>query len=69
MKSPMLYLERKQLVLVPQATRPWFAMNTLRSHRRPCTTLPELRIKENPSARLAVRPIEEGPAYVPEGVE
>jgi hypothetical protein len=49
--------------------RPWFATNTMKSHRRPHVTLPALRVVEDPSARLATKPIEETPAYVRETIE
>jgi hypothetical protein len=61
--SPKLYLRRKKHIDDMREPRPMFATNTMRSHRRPHVTLPELRVVERPEARLATRPIEETPAY------
>ena len=66
-RSSMLYLNRKKIVLAKLPQRPWFATNTLSTHSRPHVVLPELRAIEKPEARLAVRPLEETPAYVDEG--
>jgi hypothetical protein len=61
--SPKLYQRRKKRLLDIGESRPVFATNTLRTHTRPHATLPELRVTERPEARLAIRPIEETPAY------
>jgi len=63
-RSSMLYMKRKKLVLDRLWPAPWFATNSLRSHFRPHTVLPELRDKEYPDDRLAQVPIEEVPAHV-----
>ena len=62
-KASRLYLQRKKLVPDLLYPRPWFATNSLPSHRRPHVTLPALRDIENPGARLETRPIEETPAH------
>ncbi len=61
--SPRLYQERKKHIIGMRMPRPTFATNTMRSHRRPHVTLPELRVVERPEGRLATKPIEETPAY------
>jgi hypothetical protein len=66
-RSSMLYLQRKKLVLAQMRHRPWFATNSLPSHRRPHTPLPGLRATEHPNSRLAVRPLEETLDYVRDG--
>jgi hypothetical protein len=66
-RSSMLYMNRKKIVLASLPRRPWFATNTLSTHSRPHEVLPELRAIEKPEARLAVRPLEETPAYVNPG--
>lgn len=66
-RSPSLYLNRKKIVLASLPRRPWFATNTLSTHSRPHEVLPELRAIKQPKARLAVRPLEETPAYVDAG--
>jgi len=63
-RSSMLYMRRKKTVLDRLWPAPWFATNTLHSHRRPYITLPVLRDKEYPDDRLEQVPIEEVPAHV-----
>lgn len=66
-RSSMLYMNRKKIVLAKLPQRPRFATDTLSIHSRPHVVLPELRAIEQPQARLAVKPLEETPAYVNTG--
>jgi len=61
--DPRLYQRRKKHINDMREPRPVFATKTMKSHRRPHVTLPELRVVESPDSRLATRPIEETPAY------
>ena len=63
-RSSMLYMKRKKTVLARLWPAPWFATRTLHIHRRPHTTLPVLRDKEQTNNRLAEVPLSEVPAHV-----
>ncbi len=57
-RSSDLYLKRKHRTLRRMEPRPFFVTNTLRTHFRPHTVLPELQDLENPNARLLTVPVE-----------
>ena len=66
-RSSMLYMKRKKTVLARLWPAPWFATGVSPLHRRPHTTLPTLRDKEQTFNRLAAVPLSEVPAHVKNG--
>lgn len=61
-RSSALYLKRKLHTPDLLYPRPWFTLNSLRTHRRPHVTIQAMRDVEDPNARLETVELELTPA-------
>jgi hypothetical protein len=62
-KSSADYLERKRVFLPPTAGKGLFVTNSLRSHSRPVSPLPELLQEDTPARRVLTQEEKDRIAY------
>jgi hypothetical protein len=63
-KSSADYLERKRIFTPPTAGKGLFATNSLRSHSRPVSPLPELLPADTPAYRVLTQEEKDRIAYI-----
>ena len=58
-RASNLYMKRHRLITRLMPRRPYFVLNSLRTHFRPHEELPAVQDLENPNARLTIQQIED----------